>query len=275
MESLLTIEPPLPSDTLYVKRKLGRSVVFVDGGSPGNPTIDPQLPSSTTKSDSNDEVHILYIASGDLEVPTQHLKDPTKGLRFKPSQDGPSQILLVPRAKSLHHMGTKRSIGLCNALDAVEAEVKTTLKRGGKKHVVRHGTHKYICVGTQTCRATTGIRDMHYALTHISQQHQAILCKHFSKMDELFVQFVDTDQIRLVKEGIDLVQAKTFSVPTRKAPPSRIYGAFASGINVYLSSHSDCDFTYAATSIHQKKITMHVKKWWHILHFLDLVLPFH
>ena len=122
MESLLTIELPLPEDTLYVKRKLGPLVVFVDGGTPGTPRIDPQLPSSPSKSYSKDEVHILSIASGDLDVPTQHLHDPTKGLWFKPSQDLPSQIILVPRAKSLYHMGTKPNIGLCNALDAVKAK---------------------------------------------------------------------------------------------------------------------------------------------------------
>ena len=71
--------------------------------------------------------------------------------------------------------------------------------------------------------------------------------------------YVDTDQIRLIHEAIKLVDAKTFTIPLRQvhlqnrdAESSRIYGAFASGVNVYLNSHRDKEFTYCATSIHMR-----------------------
>ena len=77
----------------------------------------------------------------------------------------------------------------------------------------------------------------------------------FRQIEELYARFVDTDQIRLVKEAVDFVETKTFSVPRESAKKANatIYGAYASGVNVYLSSHWDKNFTYCAISIHQRK----------------------
>jgi hypothetical protein len=51
---------------------------------------------------------------------------------------------------------------------------------------------------------------------------------------------MDTEEIRIIKDAID------FSVPniTQKAS---VYGAFACGVNVYLATHVDADYTYSAT----------------------------
>ena len=74
--------------------------------------------------------------------------------------------------------------------------------------------------------------------------------------------YANTPHIRLIREVIDLVQAKTFAVPTRqshgKLTPSAssgIYGAFACGINVYFNAHTNKDFTYCTTSIHMCTIS--------------------
>ena len=69
--------------------------------------------------------------------------------------------------------------------------------------------------------------------------------------------FVDTGDIRIVSSALDLVDADTFLIHktanNEDITSSHIYGAFAVGINVYLNSHKDDDFTYCATSVHMKR----------------------
>merc|ERR1712086_1059497 len=110
----------------------------------------------------NPPTRVLSIALGALVVPTHHLDDPTKGLIYKPG-DNPSQMILVPRIDAINCIG-KRTIPLCNALDAVEENLRTSQDRGVTKHVMCEDKHNYSCVGTQACRGATGIRTIHYAL---------------------------------------------------------------------------------------------------------------
>ena len=71
--------------------------------------------------------------------------------------------------------------------------------------------------------------------------------------------YVDTPRIRLIRKANDLVQAKSFTIPSRQShgnlissASSRIYGAFACGVNVYLNAHTDKNFTYCTTSVHMR-----------------------
>ena len=99
------------------------------------------------------------------------------------------------------------------------------------------------------------MRSMHYALQKTDSIHQLRIIEYSRQVETLFTRFIDTDQICLVKEAIDAVEAKTFTVQGKndKEQSSSIYGAFAAGINVYLNMHSDVDYTYCATSIHQRE----------------------
>jgi hypothetical protein len=71
----------------------------------------------------------------------------------------------------------------------------------------------------------------------------------FKAIEHLFSMFIDTEETRIIKDAIDLMQSETFSVPdiTQKAS---VYGAFACGVNVYLATHVDAGYTYSATSVH-------------------------
>ena len=217
-----------------------------------NPSCPPR------KNKPNKRVHILSIRSCDLTVINNHLSQPIKGLRYSPP-NAPSQLILVPRrvALNLSCKNINSTTSLCKALEAVEGSMRTSQERGGSKHVMREKGDKYVCVGTQTCQASTGIRTMHYALERTPPQHQKRIIRYFQQVEHLFLQFVDTEEIRLIKEAIDLVQAKTFiiadSSPSQKNSSTGIYGALAFGKNVYLNCHWDKDFTYCATSIHMKK----------------------
>ena len=125
--------------------------------------------------------------------------------------------------------------------------------------MIREKKRKYSCIETQTSRANTGIRPIHYALLKSAPIHQERLLKYFRGIEHLFEMYVDTPHIRLIREAIDLVQAKTFTIPSRQSQgnlissaSSRIYGAFACGVNVYLNAHTDEDFTYCATSVYMR-----------------------
>ena len=96
---------------------------------------------------------------------------------------------------------------------------------------------------------------MHYALQKTDSIHQRRIIEYFRQVETLFTRFIDTDQIRLVNEAIDAVEANTFTIRGNNddEQSASIYGAFAAGINVYLNMHSDVDYTYCAISIHQRE----------------------
>jgi hypothetical protein len=73
--------------------------------------------------------------------------------------------------------------------------------------------------------------------------------QYFKAIEHLFSMFMDTKEIEIIKDAVDLMQSETFSVPniTQKAS---IYRAFACRVNVYLETHVDADYTYSATSVH-------------------------
>jgi len=76
---------------------------------------------------------------------------------------------------------------------------------------------------------------------------------------------MDTEEIRIIHVAIELMQSVTFTIPQNFASSNvklhteedhiekaAIYGAFACGVNVYLASHTDADYTYSATSVHRR-----------------------
>ena len=71
--------------------------------------------------------------------------------------------------------------------------------------------------------------------------------KLFRQTEELYARFVDTDQIRLVKEAVDFVEAKTFFSARRECKENKC-------------QYWDGDFTYCATLIHQRKPYLQSKK---------------
>ena len=176
-----------------------------------------------------------------------------------------TNIILAPRTAALTYTYTAKNIvggtSLCAALDAIEKTTRSSQERGGSKHGIGNKKRKYSSIGTQTSRATTGIRLIHYTLSKSTPIHQESLLKYFRGVEHLFVMYVDTPHIRLIREAIDLVQTKTFTVPSRQShgklmpsASSRIYDAIAYGVNEYLDAHTNKDFTYCANSIHMRTI---------------------
>jgi hypothetical protein len=111
----------------------------------------------------------------------------------------------------------------------------------------------YICIGNQINRAGVGIKCYHKALLDCPHHVSSRIMQYFKAIENLFSIFMDTEEIRIIKDAIDLMQSETFSIPnvTQKAS---LYGAFACRVNVYLATHVDADYIYLATSVHWRSL---------------------
>ncbi len=128
-----------------------------------------------------------------------------------------SDIVLVPRREALKHIQKKDddSITLCNAFDEVEKKVKATQARGSRtQSIVREDTeHKYISVGNQTNKGGVGIRRYHRALLECPRHIQSRIMHYFKTVEHLFIMFMDTEEIRIIHDAIELMQSETFTMP--------------------------------------------------------------
>jgi hypothetical protein len=116
--------------------------------------------------------------------------------------------------------------------------------------IIHKLNHKYMCViGNQTNRAGVGIKYYHKALLDCPHHVLSRIKQYFKAIKHLFSKFMYAEEIRIIKDAIDLMISETFSVPniTQKAS---VYGAYACRVNVYLATHVDADYTYSATSVH-------------------------
>ena len=241
-----------PDSATYPSDFLNSSLVFIDGGNLDSPAINPVIDGKGKKKPK--PMHILSVRNNDLFVPTSHFSDHNRGLMFKPSV-GPSQFILVPRQAALQTTGclTKpaRSTQLCTALDNIQSAQRSTDSRGTDRIVIRDNLQKYSCTGTKSRRNRTGIEPVHYTQRRVSNNDNHRVLAFFKQVEFLFQQYIDTDQVRLIHDALELMDTDTFTTGNNKS--SSIYGAIAHGVNVYLNVHQDLDFTYCALSIQMKK----------------------
>jgi hypothetical protein len=73
--------------------------------------------------------------------------------------------------------------------------------------------------------------------------------RYFKAIEKLFEMYMDTEEIRIIHDALELMKSETFSIPTNSETSASIYGAFACGENVYLATHTDQDYTYSSTSV--------------------------
>ncbi len=253
---LLHVEAPGDSVTKYTSEQLKSGFYFVDGGSEHNEHIDPQIPPPEDGSEIN-PIHIIKISNGDMDTPTGHLEDTSKGLTMILDGDDDPIFVVPPRDKIFEHTGhegNSRPTALCNAIDEVEANTVKSAERGRGKIVMKEDDHpKYLSAGAAARRGGKGVEGVHYSLRDISDSNSKLLMAMFKQAEHLFEMFISTNQVRLMHEAMKLINPKTFTTLPAKTC-SRIYSAFASGINIYLNCHKDHDFTYGCSFIHMKEV---------------------
>ena len=253
-QQLLPVVLP-PNSPTYTSEFLSSHHVFVDGGNRDNPAINPAIDTGrskskkTTKPKKTTPIHVLSMAKHDLFIPSTHYMNHNQGLIFKLSS-GPSQFILVPRQVALQKTGGS-SIQLCHALDAIQAVQRETAPRGSTRIIIRDEGQKYSCTGTKARRNATGIEPVHYTQKQVSNNNNKRILAFFKQVEFLFEQYIDTDQVRLIHDALQLIDSETFTTPKNNS--AGIYGNIAHGVNVYLNVHDDLDFTYCATTVQMKK----------------------
>jgi len=232
--------------------------VFVDGGDAPNPRIP--LPKCANKND----VVVLSVCAGDLYVPMEHIVNPKIGLMSESPQGSkyPALLMLLPRDDALLHTGMNekpnRCIELCRAFDKATKGAKCSLTRGNTKTVVTEPGKKYICLGTQPSRSSTGVREENYVLQNLKcVTARNVILKMFVGIEQCVHRWASTESIRFINEAYKLNNPKTFSIESEEGSGVRkqckIFGSMAIGENVFLSGHQDHDFFYSATTIHMRR----------------------
>ena len=199
-----------------------------------------------------------------MDSVNHHLLDVTKGVICRPKEEFASiNFLLPPRETTLtttaslsHEIHNEQMWLALSALKDVQTKGHS---RGAGKQVIMEEGKKYFSVGTQSTRAGRGIRSIHHSLMDLSEHHCKIILKQFKGVEHLYLAWMDTKEIRQVTSAIRLVHPKLFRIDDKKETSSpttktaSIYGAMATGRNVYLNSHTDKDFTLSAVMLCMRK----------------------
>ena len=215
------------------------NIVVCDGGNDHKSVLSPPL---------NMTWHCLRICNGDLWV--ADTVNPNIGLRYS-QHDGSPIFVRLPRVDSLNIM--RESTQLCSAIRSCVNNQRTTLSRGTQNHVFIEDNHKYCCVGSQPCRAERGVKSGSYRLKNGFQSKEWDVIHNVLRRSEYaFDRYIDTEVIRHITAAKKRVNYMTMdpSPLSSGVKSARIYNGMGFGINVYLRSHTDQDFTMSIVQAH-------------------------
>ena len=218
------------------------NIVVCDGGESPHDSI--QNLSSSFKS-----IHYLCIRDGDLFVADTCNK--SRGLRLiLPGESSPVFIRL-PREKSLEIMDNGNNI--CRAMKKCALTQRKSLARGTNNHVFMEVGNKYCCLGAQLGRAQRGVQSGLYRLKYgFPSVEWDVLHRLLKRAEHAFDMYMDTEIIRHISCAKTRVNFKTMEPSPSSAHqnPARYYNGLGFGINVYLRSHIDHDFTMSIVQAH-------------------------
>jgi hypothetical protein len=228
-------------DQFMTSDSIRRNIVVCDGGDTTDDAIQPNSSCSG--------VYCLHIHDGDLWVADRI--NASLGLRFIwPGETLPIFIGL-PRNESLGIMNDGRSI--CSAIRSCASTQQQLLARGTQNHVFMENGNKYCCVGAHPGRAKRGVLSGLYRLKNgipsnkWDSIHKLLKCTEYA-----FDRFMDTDIIRHISCARLRVNFKTMEPSTSSSyqKTARYYNGLGFGINLYLKSHIDQDFTMSIVQAH-------------------------
>ena len=100
-----------------------------------------------------------------------------------------------------------------------------------------------------------GIKSIHHALKLVESRHSRKILSYFQHVEHLLEMYFDTSQVWHIWAAVDLVDAKTFTIPPSNVygpTISNFYGAYACCMNMFLQARKDNDFTYSAVFPHMR-----------------------
>jgi hypothetical protein len=195
-------------------------------------------------------IHYLRIRERDLWV--CDTVNASIGLRYRlPSGDTSPVFIRLPREESINIMKDGRS--LCSAMRTCALTQRQTLTRGNMNCVFTEDGNKYCCIGAQPGRAERGVQSGLYRLKNgLPTKEWDLLHKVLKRSEYAFDGYMDTEVIRHITSARSRVHFKTMvpSPSSSSKKDARYYNGLGFGINVYLRSHIDADFTMSIVQAH-------------------------
>ena len=130
---------------------------------------------------------------------------------------------------------------------------RQSLSRGTKNSVFTEDGNKYCCIGAQPGRAERGVQSGLYRLKHgLPSKEWDLLHKVLKRAEYAFDMYIDTDIIQHISSARSRVNFKTMepSPSSSNKKQAHYYNGLGFGINVYLRSHIDADFTMSIVQAH-------------------------
>jgi hypothetical protein len=195
-------------------------------------------------------IHYLRVLKGDLW--TCDTVNASIGLRYRVKGGDNSPVFIrLPREESINIMKDGRS--LCSAMRTCALTQRQTLTRGNINCVFTEDGNKYCCVGAQPGRAQRGVQSGLYRLKNgLPSKEWDLLHKVLKRAEYAFDGYMDTEVIRHITSARSRVHFQTMvpSPSSSSKKDARYYNGLGFGINVYLRSHIDADFTMSIVQAH-------------------------
>ena len=128
-----------------------------------------------------------------------------------------------------------------------------TLPRGQKNCIFTEDGNKYCCIGAQPGRAERGVQSGLYRLKHgLPSEEWDLLHKALKHAEYAFDMYMDTNVIRHISYARSRVNFKSMgpSPSSSNKKYACYYNGLGFGINVYLRTHVDADFTMSIVQVH-------------------------
>jgi hypothetical protein len=194
-------------------------------------------------------VHYLWIRDGDLWV--ADTANASIGLRFiLPGESLPVFIRLL-RDESLGIMNNGQK--LCKAMQSCALTQRQSLARGTNNHVFMENGNEYCCIGAQPGRAERGVQSGLYRLKYgFPSKEWDSIHRVLKRAEYAFDRYMDTDIIQHISCARCRVKFKRMepSPSSTHKKSARYYNGLGFGINVYLRSHINWDFTMSIVQAH-------------------------
>jgi hypothetical protein len=221
--------------------EIRKNIVVCDGGATDSDAI---------KDTPTPGILCLRIRNRDLWVADTVNK--SFGLRYRVKGGDNSPVFIrLPREESIDIMKDGRS--LCSAMRTCALTQRQTLTRGKKNCVFTEDGNKYCCIGAQPGRAERGVQSGLYRLKHgLPSKEWDLLHKVLKRAEFVFDRYMDTKVVRHISCARSRVNFQTMgpSPASSNKKNARYYNGLGFGINVYLRSHIDADFTMSIVQAH-------------------------
>jgi hypothetical protein len=128
-----------------------------------------------------------------------------------------------------------------------------SLARGTNNHVFTENGNKYCCVGAQPGRAERGVQSGLYRLKYrFPSKEWDSIHRVLKRVEYAFNRYMDTDIIQHISCARSRVKLKMMepSPSSTHKKLARYYNGLSFGINLYLRSHIDWDFTMSIVQAH-------------------------